>query len=92
MSMSGLGIASYAGIVAVCYVVGIFVNNTKYASKWTNIACLIAGALLGVIAYYTGVPIGAANWLDAMATGIASGLAATGVYELGKNVAKDAKA
>jgi len=84
--MSGFGIASYAAIVAVCYVVGNIVNKTKWANVWTNVACLVAGAIFGVIAYYTGVPIGASNWLDAMATGIASGLAATGVYELGKNV------
>lgn len=87
--MENLGIVAYAGIVAVCYVVGMIVNNTKLSDKWTQVFCMVSGAAVAIAAFYTKVPIGAENWLDAVGVGIVSGLAATGVYELGKNIKKN---
>lgn len=77
------GIASVAAITVICYLVGLVVK----ASPWNNdkyipIACGLVGGVLGVAALYLGVAdFPAADPLTAVAVGIVSGLAATGVNQ-----------
>lgn len=83
------GIASVASITVICYLAGLLVK----ASPWNNdkyipIACGLIGGVLGVLALYIGLPdFPAADPLTAAAVGIVSGLAATGVNQMAKQLA-----
>lgn len=83
------GIASVAAITVVCYLVGLIVK----ASPWNNdkyipIACGLVGGILGVVGLYLGLPdYPAADPLTAVAVGIVSGLAATGINQAVKQIA-----
>ena len=85
-----LGVASVAAITVVCYLAGLVVK----ASPWNNdryipIACGLVGGVLGVAGLYLGMPdFPAGDPLTALAVGIASGLAATGVDQAAKQLSK----
>ena len=85
-----IGVASVAAITVVCYLVGLVVK----ASPWNNdkyipIACGLVGGALGVAGLYLGMPdFPAGDLLTALAVGIASGLAATGVNQAAKQLSK----
>lgn len=84
------GIASVAAITAICYLVGLIVKATPWHNnQYIPIACSLAGGALGVAALWLGLPdFPAADPLTAAAVGIASGLAATGVDQIGKKLDK----
>lgn len=91
MDITSLGIASVAVITVICYLIGLIVK----ASPWNNdkyipIACGLAGALLGAVALFAHVPgFPATDYLTAVAVGIVSGLAATGVNQVTKQLTKE---
>lgn len=80
------GIASVAAITVICYLVGLIVK----ASPWSNnqyipIACGFVGGVLGLAGLYIGIAdFPASDPLTAVAVGIVSGLAATGVNQVVK--------
>ena len=82
------GIASVAAITVICYLVGLVVK----ASPWNNdkyipIACGLVGGVLGAAGLWLGLPdFHAGDPLTAVAVGIVSGLAATGVNQAVKQV------
>lgn len=84
------GIATVAAITAICYMVGLIVK----ASPWNNdkyipIACGLFGGLLGVLSLYTGLTdFPAQDPITAVAVGIVSGLAATGINQVAKQLSK----
>lgn len=81
-----LNIASYAAIVVICYLIGQAVKATGVDNKWIPVICGAAGAVLGVAGMYlvTGFP--ATDILNALAVGIVSGFAATGVNQVYKQL------
>ena len=82
------GIASVAAITVVCYLVGMVVKAIPHVEdKFIPIACGLCGAVLGPVAMHLGVvDFPAADDLSAVAVGIVSGLAATGVNQIGKQI------
>ena len=81
------GIASVAAITVICYLAGQVVKATGIDNKWIPVICGVLGAILGPVALFTGVPdFPATDSLTAVAVGIVSGLAATGVNQLGKQL------
>ena len=82
------GVASVAAVTVICYLVGLVVK----ASPWNNdkyipIACGLVGGVLGLAGLYLGLPdFPAADPLTAVAVGIVSGLAATGVNQAVKQI------
>lgn len=82
------GIASVAAITVICYMVGLVVK----ASPWNNdkyipIACGLVGGVLGVAGLYLCLPdFPASDPMTAVAVGIVSGLAATGVNQAVKQL------
>ena len=88
MDMTSLGIASVAAITVICYLVGLVVKATPFNNdKYIPIACGLVGAVLGVVALYTGLPqFPATDLLTAVAVGIVSGLAATGINQAVKQL------
>lgn len=81
------GIASVAAITVICYLVGQAVKVSPLDSKFVPIVCGLVGAILGPVALIMGVPDFPANdYLTAVAVGIVSGLAATGVNQAVKQL------
>lgn len=77
------GIASVAAITVICYLVGQIVKATGLDNKWIPVLCGVAGGVLGAAGLYLALPdFPAADPLTAVAVGIVSGLAATGVNQM----------
>lgn len=85
-----LGIASVAAITVIAYLIGMACKNVSVIEdKWIPVICGASGAVLGVIAMFTGMPDFPANdIINALAIGVASGLAATGVNQIAKQLGK----
>ncbi len=83
------GIASFAAIVVLCYLIGIVVKTSPIDNKWIPTIVGIAGLVLGLVAYFLKVPdFPATDILTAAAVGVVSGLASTGVNQVGKQLNK----
>lgn len=81
------GIATVLAITVLTYIVGAIVKATKLNNKWIPIICGVFGVIVGVAAYYLGMPDFPANDpITAAAVGAASGFAATGVNQIGKQL------
>ena len=81
------GIASVAVITVICYLVGEIVKAAALDTKWIPVVVGVAGGILGVVALLISVPdFPAADPMTAVAVGIVSGLAATGVNQITKQL------
>lgn len=86
------GIASVAAITVICYLVGIIVRASPINSALIPSIVGLCGAVLGVVALYVGLPdFPATDPLTAIAVGIVSGLAATGINQAVKQLKSDSK-
>lgn len=85
------GIATVAVITVIVYLVGMAVKATAINNKWIPVICGIAGAVLGIVGMYTIPDFPAQDILSAIAVGIVSGLAATGVNQIGKQLGSEVK-
>ena len=83
------GIASVAGITVICYLLGQIVKATGLPGKW--IPCIVGmfGGLLGIAGLYVMADFPAAEPITAMAVGIVSGLASTGVHQAVKQLKEE---
>lgn len=90
VEIANVGIASVAAITVICYLVGLIVKAVpNMADKYIPICCGVAGAVLGLAGLYLGLPdFPAADPVTALAVGIVSGLAATGVNQAVKQLGK----
>ena len=86
--MMDFGIAGVAAITVIAYVVGLAVKASKLRTQWIPIICGGAGGLLGIAALYLMPEFPAKDLISAMAVGIVSGLAATGVDQCVKQMSK----
>lgn len=84
--MEILGIASVAAITIIAYVVGLIVKNTGLDNKWIPCIVGVVGGALGVLAMRIMPDYPATDYITAVAVGIVSGLAATGVDQLVKQL------
>ncbi len=84
------GIASVAAITVVCYLIGLIVKASPFNNdRYIPIACGVSGGLLGVACMALAVPdFPATDPVTALAVGIVSGLAATGVNQAAKQLSK----
>lgn len=81
------GIASVAAITVIAYLIGELVKASGLDNKWIPIICGAAGGVLGVAAMLSGVPdFPAGDYITAVAVGIVSGFAATGVNQCVKQM------
>lgn len=89
-NIGNIGIASVAAITVICYLVGLIVKAVPgMADKYIPICCGVAGAVLGLAGLYLGLPdFPAADPVTALAVGIVSGLAATGINQMAKQLSK----
>lgn len=86
--MENMGMAAVTAISIIAYLIGEAVKLSPLDNRWIPLVCGISGAALGVAAMYTMVDFPAADLLSALAVGIASGLAATGGYEMFAQIKK----
>lgn len=83
------GIASFAAIVVLCYLIGMGIKASPMDDKWIPTIVGIAGLVLGLAAYFLKVPdFPATDVLTAAAVGVVSGLASTGANQIGKQLNK----
>lgn len=75
-------ISTVLGITVICYLVGLGVNLSQLDNKWIPLIVGLAGGALGALGMTMIPDYPAGNLIDAIAVGIASGLAATGMDQL----------
>ena len=82
------GITTVVAVVVLCYLIGLAAKALSFLdNKWIPVICGVAGAALGILAFYLGMPeFPAQDVLTAAAVGAASGLAATGVDQAAKQL------
>ena len=90
MSFDNMGIASVAAITVICYLVGMFCKWSESIPDERIPSIMgIFGAALGIVAYFTKMPEFADfHIITAVAVGIVSGLAATGINQIFKQAEK----
>ena len=79
----------FPAIAAICYFAGIICKtfNNEKLDKFIPVICGTLGMILGIVMYLT-IPnfIPANNWAEAVCIGIASGLSATGINQVYKQI------
>lgn len=86
MDISGFGIASVAVITVICYLIGMAVKATAIENKWIPIVVGVSGGVLGLVGMLIMADFPATDYLTAVAVGIVSGLASTGVNQIAKQM------
>lgn len=76
--------ATVAGITVICFLIGMAVKVSPLDDKYIPVIVGICGGILGGIGLKAIPEFPVGNIIDAIAVGIESGLAATGVHQIGK--------
>ena len=84
--MQNASLLTVAGITAICYLLGLALRLSPLDNRYIPLSCGLLGALLGLAGLYLMPGFPADNLIDALAVGVASGLAATGADQLGKQL------
>ena len=84
-------VATVVSIVIICYLIGVGIKLSPLDDKWIPVICGIAGGVIGIIALIIHMPdFPASDPINALWVGIASGLAATGINQIFKQLKKEA--
>ncbi len=86
MDFTSFGIASVAAITVICYLVGQLGKASKLDNKWIPIVCGGSGLALGIASMFIMPDFPATDYITAAAVGIVSGLAATGINQIVKQM------
>lgn len=84
-------VANVVAITVICMIVGMVANNLLSLSeneKWTPVIVGIFGGILGAVGMKIIPNYPATDILNAIAVGIVSGLASTGVHQIYKQQTK----
>lgn len=80
--MDILGIAAIPVITVICFLIAEAIKATELDNKWLPVICGTLGGILGVVALFAAPQIiPATDVLTAIAIGIVSGFAATGIHQ-----------
>lgn len=83
------GIATVVAITALVYIICLCVKASVLDNKWIPVIAGVSGVILGIVALYTGVPdFPATDPMTAAAVGGVSGLAATGLHQVKKQLSE----
>lgn len=85
--MEIMGITGIASITVICYLAAECIKVTALDNKWLPVICGAMGGALGILAMLIMPDYPATDYITAVAVGIVSGLAATGVNQIGKQLA-----
>lgn len=87
MDISQMG--TVLAIVVICYLVGVAAKAIKVVkNELIPVIVGVAGGILGVVGMYVIPDFPANDVLNAIAVGIVSGMASTGVNQVGKQIQK----
>ena len=81
-------IATVAAITVICYLIGMGCKAYGKIDKWIPIIVGAIGGVLGIVGWKTIAQFPADDVLNAIAVGIASGLASTGVNQIVKQLSQ----
>ena len=84
--MEIMGITGIAAITVICYLAAEVIKATPLDNKWLPVICGVLGGALGIVAMLIMPDYPATDFITAVAVGIVSGLAATGVNQIGKQL------
>lgn len=87
--MEFAGIGTVVAITVICYLVAEGIKTTPLDNKWIPVICGVIGGILGVVGWRCMSEFPAADVLTAIAVGIVSGLSATGVNQVWKQLSGD---
>jgi O-antigen/teichoic acid export membrane protein len=82
-------IATVAAITVICYLIGMGCKATGKIDKWIPVISGAVGSILGIVGMFTIPDFPAKDILNALAVGIASGLASTGVNQIVKQLSQE---
>ena len=83
-------VGTVVAIVVICYLIGMAAKATdKIKDNYIPVIVGVAGGILGAIGMYVMPEFPANDVLNAIAVGIASGLASVGVNQIGKQLNKN---
>ena len=80
------GFTSVAAITVICYLVMEILKTTPLNRKWLPIISGLLGGAIGILAMKIMPSYPASDYLNAIAIGIVSGLAATGINQAAKQL------
>lgn len=80
------GIATIPSIIIICYLIAMAVKTTALDNKYIPVICGVLGGILGVFAMFLVPDYPASDCFTAVAIGIVSGLSATGVNQIFKQL------
>lgn len=83
------GFTAVAAITVICYLAAQAVKATNLSNKWLPVICGALGGVLGVVAMAIMPDYPASDYLTAIAIGVVSGFAATGVHQVKKQLGND---
>lgn len=87
MDITTLG--TCVAIVAICYVVGMACKAAqRIPDEWIPVIMAVVGGILGAVGMNIMPDFPAADYINAVAVGAVSGLAATGVNQVYKQATK----
>lgn len=81
-------IATVAAITVICYLVGTGCKASGKVDKWIPVIVGVVGGILGIVGWKTIAQFPAEDVLNAIAVGIASGLASTGINQIVKQLSQ----
>ncbi|MBU5627692.1 phage holin family protein [Oscillibacter sp. MSJ-2] len=86
MDITSLGITGVAVITVICYLIGQAVKVTGLDNKYIPVIVGTTGGILGVAGMFLMPDFPANDYMTAVAVGIVSGLAATGINQVVKQM------
>ncbi|WNX84349.1 phage holin family protein [Agathobaculum sp. NTUH-O15-33] len=86
MDINNLGLVSIPAITAICLLAAQAIKATALDNKWLPVLCGALGMALGVVATFIMPDYAGVDYMTAAAVGIVSGLAATGVNQVYKQL------
>ena len=89
MDISSLGIGGVAVITVICFLVGQLVKATGLDNKYIPVIVGVAGGALGVLGMFVMPEFPATDYMTAVAVGIVSGLAATCINQVYKQLTRE---
>ena len=84
-------IVTVAAITVICYLIGMGCKANGKIDKWIPVIVGISGGILGVVGWKTITGFPAEDILNAIAVGIASGLASTGANQIVKQLSQSSE-
>lgn len=86
--MNIMSTGTVLAIVVICYLIGLGVKVSPIKDELIPVIVGVCGGILGVVGMYVMPDFPASDILNAIAIGITSGLASTGVNQIYKQATK----